>query len=92
MDNVAISRGAKNVDQAKTFINWMLDPQHKTMVEQNAGAGSVLKGGDDLLPANMRKLNVVVPSATEERHAILEKRCSNKLNDNYTMMFEDFRN
>lgn len=92
VDNAAISRGAKNVDQAKTFINWMLDPQHKTAVEQNAGAGSVLNGGDDLLPSDMRKLNVVVPSATEEQHAILEKRCSNKLNDNYTMMFEDFRN
>ncbi|MBT1171655.1 spermidine/putrescine ABC transporter substrate-binding protein [Bifidobacterium sp. SO4] len=92
VDNVAISRGAKNVDQAKTFINWMLDPSNKTAVEQNAGAGSVLKGGDELLPAAMRKFNVVVPSAEEEKHAILEKRCSNKLNDNYTMMFEDFRN
>ncbi|KFI53933.1 ABC transporter substrate-binding protein [Bifidobacterium biavatii] len=91
VDNVAISRGAKNIAQAKTFINWMLDPANKTAVERNAGAGSVLRGGDELLPASMRKLNVIVPSAEEEKHAILEKRCSNKLNDNYTMMFEDFR-
>ncbi|OZG58499.1 spermidine/putrescine ABC transporter substrate-binding protein [Bifidobacterium tissieri] len=91
VDNVAISRGATNIDQAKTFINWMLDPQNKTAVEQSAGAGSVLDGGDELLPEDMRDKNVIVPSADELKHAILEKRCSNKLNDNYTMMFEDFR-
>ncbi|WP_190972688.1 PotD/PotF family extracellular solute-binding protein [Bifidobacterium tissieri] len=91
VDNVAISRGATNIDQAKTFINWMLDPQNKTAVEQSAGAGSVLDGGDELLPEDMRDKNVIVPSDDELKHAILEKRCSNKLNDNYTMMFEDFR-
>lgn len=91
VDNVAISRGAQNVDQALTFVNWMLDPHNKAAVGQNAGAGSVLQGGDELLPEEMKDKNVIVPSAAERKHAILEKRCSNKLNDNYTMMFEDFR-
>lgn len=91
VDNAAIASGAQDIDQAKTFLNWMLDPANKTAVEQNAGAGSVLIGGDDLLPDDMRSVNVVVPSDEELSHAIMEKHCSNKLNDNYTQMFEDFR-
>ena len=91
VDNAAIASGAQDIDQAKTFLNWMLDPANKTAVEQNAGVGSVLIGGDDLLPDDMRSVNVVVPSDEELSHAIMEKHCSNKLNDNYTQMFEDFR-
>lgn len=91
VDNAAISSGAQNIDQAKTFLNWMLEPTNKTAVEQSAGAGSVLIGGDDLLPDDMRSVNAIVPSDEERAHAIMEKHCSNKLNDNYTQMFEDFR-
>lgn len=91
VDNIAISSGAENIDQAKTFINWMLDPENKTAVEQNAGAGSVLTGGDELLPDDMRSVNVIEPSDAERATTIMERHCSNELNDNYTQMFEDFR-
>ncbi len=91
VDNMAISRGASNIGQAKTFINWMLDPKNKVKVEESAGAGSVLKGGDELLPAAMRKDNSVVPSAAEKRTLRTERSCTNSINDFYTELYEDFR-
>ncbi|WP_300766001.1 spermidine/putrescine ABC transporter substrate-binding protein [uncultured Bifidobacterium sp.] len=91
VDNMAISAGAKNVAQAKTFINWMLNPKNKEPVEEAGGAGSVLKGGDELLPEKMRESNVIVPSSVELKTLRIEKSCSNKVNDYYTQLFEDFR-
>ncbi|MCI1674574.1 MAG: spermidine/putrescine ABC transporter substrate-binding protein [Bifidobacterium tibiigranuli] len=91
VDNVAMPRGAKNIDQAKTFINYMLDPHHKAPVEQSVGAGSVLIGGDELLPQSMRDSNAIVPSASERANLRVEQQCSNTINDNYSMLFEDFR-
>lgn len=91
VDNMAISAGAENVSQAKTFINWMLNPKNKVAVEESGGAGSVLKGGNELLPEAMRKSNVIVPSSAELKTLRMEKACSNKVNDYYTQLFEDFR-
>ncbi|WP_314688646.1 spermidine/putrescine ABC transporter substrate-binding protein [uncultured Bifidobacterium sp.] len=91
VDNMAISVGAKNVAQAKTFINWMLNPKNQLPVNVSGGAGSVLKGGDDLLPASMKKSNTIVPSSAELKTLRMEQSCSNKINDYYTQLFEDFR-
>ena len=91
VDNIAIPKGAENVDQAKTFINFMLDPKNKTLVEKANGASSVLKGGDALLPAEMKKQNAVVPSEAEIKTLRMEKQCSNKINNYYSKLYEDFR-
>ena len=91
VDNMAIAAGAQNIDQAKTFINYMLDPKNKEAIDESAGAGSVLKGGGALLPSEMRSSNTIVPSADELKHAVTEKACSNAINDNYTQLFENFK-
>ena len=91
VDNLAIPKGAENVDQAKTFINYMLDPENKVAVDESNGVQSVLTGGDELLPESMRELNLVVPSEDEIATLRMEEQCSNDVNDMYTKLFEDFR-
>lgn len=90
VDTATIVRGSKHVGQALTFLNYMLDAKNKQAVEETGGSGSVLKGGDDLLPEAMRKVNAVVPNDAEAKTLTLEQQCSNTVNDYYTELYEDF--
>lgn len=90
IDTAAIVRGSKHIGQALTFLNYMLDVDNKQSVEQTGGSGSVLEGGDALLPETMRKNNAVVPSAQEAKTLVLEQQCSNSVNDFYSELYQDF--
>ncbi|MFT8639533.1 ABC transporter substrate-binding protein [Bifidobacterium sp.] len=90
VDTAAIVRGSQHVGQALTFLNYMLNVKNKQAVEESGGSGSVLTGGDALLPEAMRKINAVVPTDAESKTLVLEQQCSNTVNDYYTKLYENF--
>jgi spermidine/putrescine transport system substrate-binding protein len=49
MEGVSIPTGAANVDQAYTFINWMLTPQAGAMYANHSSINSTAVGADKLL-------------------------------------------
>ena len=53
-DNLAIPKGAKNVDNAKTFINWMMDPKNAAEVSNSTGYNNAISGSDQFLDASLR--------------------------------------
>ncbi len=46
-DNFAIPKGAKNVDNAKIFINWMMDPKHIAAATNFVGYDNGIAGSGD---------------------------------------------
>lgn len=53
-DNFAIPKGAKNVDNARTFINWMLDPKNAAEASNFTGYNNAISGTEPYLDASMR--------------------------------------
>jgi spermidine/putrescine transport system substrate-binding protein len=53
-DNISIPRGAKNIDNALTFLNWMMDPKNAAEASNYVGYNNAIKGSDPYLDASLR--------------------------------------
>jgi spermidine/putrescine transport system substrate-binding protein len=55
VDTVSLCRGAKNLDQAYAFIDWMLKPEHGGIFAVNTGYNSVVAGAEKFTNANYQR-------------------------------------
>jgi spermidine/putrescine transport system substrate-binding protein len=90
-DNFAIPSGAENVDQAKTFLNWFMDPKNAAEAANAQGYNSGITGVDDLLTAQMRQDPAVVPPAEAAAVAKPVKPCTAAELNNYSKIWERFK-
>jgi spermidine/putrescine transport system substrate-binding protein len=67
-DNFAVPKGAPNLENAKTFINWMLDPQNIAVASNFTGYMNAINGSDAYLDAALKEDPAVnMPAAYAER-------------------------
>ena len=66
-DNFAIPKGAKNAENAKIFINWMMAPENIAQASNFAGYMNAIKGSEQFLDASLRDDPAVnMPAAYSE--------------------------
>ncbi|MFI5012340.1 MAG: extracellular solute-binding protein [Hyphomicrobiales bacterium] len=53
-DNLAIPKGAKNIDNALVFLNFMLDPKNAAEASNFLGYNNAVKGSEQFLDASLR--------------------------------------
>jgi len=53
-DNFAIPKGARNVENAKTFINWMMKPENIAIASNFTGYNNGIRGSTELMDAKLR--------------------------------------
>jgi len=89
-DNFAIPSGAKNVDQAKTFLNWMLVPENMAVAVNFQAYASGVEGTDELMSDELKNSSaIVVPEGYDGAKPVTP--CNNEEMSNYTKIFETFK-
>ena len=89
-DNFAIPVGAENVDQAKTFLNWMLVPENMAVAVNFQAYASGVAGTDELMDEELAKSDaIVIPEGYDGAKPVLP--CNNEEISNYTKIFETFK-
>lgn len=64
MDNVAVLKGAPNLDNAKLFINFMMDPENAGMTSNFARYANGILGSDEFMePEMLSAPEIVMPAS-----------------------------
>jgi spermidine/putrescine transport system substrate-binding protein len=90
-DNFAIPVGAKNLVNAKIFLNWMMDPKNAAQASIYAGYNSAIAGSDAYLSAAMKADPAINPTAEQLSKAIAMAPCSSAVNDLYSKVWVSFK-
>jgi len=89
MDSAAILKDAKNVDNAKLFLNFIMDPENAAMISAFAKYANGIKGSEPFMPADMKDApELVVPKELEAAGEFL-KPCAPEVTEMYTKIWTD---
>lgn len=89
MDSVAILKDAQNVENAKLFLNFIMDPENAAMISAYAKYANGIKGSDKFLPDDMKTApELVVPAEFEKVGEFIEA-CSPETAGLYSRIWTD---
>jgi spermidine/putrescine transport system substrate-binding protein len=89
-DHMAIPVGAPNLDNAKIFINWLMDPENMAAASNFAGYNNAITGTADLMNEELKNdPAVIVP---DEFKSLLSPvpNCSEEARELYTQVFTNW--
>ncbi|GAA2910745.1 extracellular solute-binding protein [Streptosporangium fragile] len=90
-DSFAVPRGARNVDNAKIFINWMLDPKNAGEASNFVGYGNGVSGSDAHMDKALAEDPAITPPADKAALAQPVPPCSQTALDLYDKVWTDFK-
>lgn len=90
-DNVVVLKEAKNLENAKLFINFIMEPENAAMMSAFARYANGVEGSDKFMPDDMKNApELVVP---EDKKGIAEfmKLCDPATQDLYTKIWTELQ-
>lgn len=90
-DNFAIPKGAQNVDNAKIFINWMMDPKNIAEGTNFVGDDNGITGSSEFMTAELGKNPAVVIPDDKKILATPAPACPTEAVDLYDQVWTGFK-
>ncbi|MEM7534500.1 MAG: extracellular solute-binding protein [Chloroflexota bacterium] len=90
-DNFAVPADAPNLDQAKVFINWMMDPMNIAEATNWNAYGNAIIGSDEFVDVDLAASTMVVPTAEQLAFATPVQSCPIEAVDLYDRLWTSFR-
>ncbi len=89
MDNVAVPAGAPDVENAKLFLNFLMDPENIALQQKSTGYQSAIVGSNAFLPPEIGKSPEFNPPA--DLNIVFAPACDEKATRAYDKIWTDLR-
>lgn len=91
MDNAAILADAQNVEEAKTFLNFIMHPENAAMLSSFARYANGIVGSEEFMPEDMKTAPEVIIPDDLKGAAYVAKTCSPEATKLYTAIWTELQ-
>jgi spermidine/putrescine transport system substrate-binding protein len=89
MDSVVVLKSAKNVENAKLFMNFIMEPENAALISSFARYANGITGSEEFMPEDMKTaVEIIVPDEFKSAGVFLPA-CSKEANDYYTAIWTE---
>lgn len=91
MDSVAVLKDAKNVDEAKAFQNFVMDPENAGLISEFARYANGIKGSEAFMPDDMKTASEINIPAEFVEKGVFFPTCPPEVQKIYTRIWTDLQ-
>lgn len=89
MDSAAILADAQNPENAKKFLNFVLEPENAAMISEFARYANGVEGSDEFMPEDMKTAPEIVVDAKHEPAGYFSVTCPAETQQLYTQIWTE---